>query len=252
MADNESVMSELSLMMTVTGAEELPLLSALKENGVNGAPYTPVEREQPVIRFMQNDEDPQVRLQSGLVRFVFREKKNIVFMLDFIPKILRNRENWVRHGKTWKKIEKVQAWNLFHLVKFVWSDLMTTDHQLPCGLTHDEMTELLDMCQYADAFKQPLTVANQTRLDSMLKELDFNQRSVKAHENYLRKKAKAVRAAQQKSRILELEARRQRCIELENEARRQREEWERELRESQQFEREEGITLDSVRRVLQF
>jgi len=173
-------------------------------------------------------------------------------MLDFIPKILRNRENWVRHGKTWKKIEKVQAWNLFHLVKFVCSDLMTTDHQLPCGLTHDEMTELLDMCQYADAFKQPLTVANQTRLDSMLKELDFNQRSVKAHENYLRKKAKAMRAAQQKSRILELEARRQRCIELENEARRQREEWERELRESQQFEREEGITLDSVRRVLQF
>ena len=179
MADNESVMSELSLMMTVTGAEELPLLSALKENGVNGAPYTPVEREQPVIRFIQNDEDPQVRLQSGLVRFGFREKKNIVFMLDFIPKILRNRENWVRHGKTWKKIEKVQAWNLFHLVKFVWSDLMTTDHQLPCGLTHDEMTELLDMCQYADAFKQPLTVANQTRLDSMLKELDFNQRVVK-------------------------------------------------------------------------
>ena len=105
MADNESVMSELSLMMTVTGAEELPLLSALKENGVNGAPYTPVEREQPVIRFIQNDEDPQVRLQSGLVRFGFREKKNIVFMLDFIPKILRNRENWVRHGKTWKKIE---------------------------------------------------------------------------------------------------------------------------------------------------
>ena len=87
---------------------------------------------------------------------------------------------------------------------------MTTEHRLPRGLSHDEMTDLLDMCEYADAFKEPLKPEQRTRFDNMLKELDFNQRSVKAHETYLRKKARELRAARQKRIELEMEARRRR------------------------------------------
>ena len=49
MSDNESVITEFTLatMETADDPQHLPLLSALKENGENGAPYTPVEREQP-------------------------------------------------------------------------------------------------------------------------------------------------------------------------------------------------------------
>ena len=249
-------MSEFTLVTaTADEPQPLPLLSALRENGVNGAPYTPVEREQPIIRHMQQHSDPQMQLQSGLVCYGFRDKKNIVFMLDFVPKILRNKENWVRFAKTWNKICKVQAWNLYHLVKFVWSDLMTTEHQLPHGLSHEEMTELLDMCQYADQFKQPLKPTVHARLETMLKELDFNYRSIQAHEKFIHKKAVELQVAREKRRRLEMEARRQRCLELEEQARRQREEWERQLRESAQFEREEvavELTVDRVRRRLQF
>ena len=205
--DVESVSDVTSVMET---ANELPLLSALRENRQNGQPYVPVEPERPIVRYMQQHSDPQMQLQSGLVRFGFREKKNVVFMLDFIPKILRNKENWVRFGKTWAKIEKVQAWNLFHMVKFVWCDLLTTEHRLPRDLSHDEMTELLDMCKYADAFKQPLKPEHRVRFDEMLRELDFNQRSIKAQEKYLLQKAKELRAAQRKRIQLEMEARRKR------------------------------------------
>ena len=100
-------------------SDELPLLPALKENGVNGQAYLPVEFERPIMQRMEEHFNPQMQLQSGLVRFAFREKKNVIFMLDFIPKILNHKENWVRFAKTWKRIEKVQAWNLFRLVKFV-------------------------------------------------------------------------------------------------------------------------------------
>ena len=256
MSDNESVITEFTLatMETADDPQHLPLLSALKENGVNGAPYTPVEREQPMIRFMQQHSNPQLQLQSGLIRYGFRQKSNVLFMLDFVRKILRNKENWARFAKTWNKICKVQAWNVYHLIKFVWLDLMTTERQLPRGLSHDEMSELLDMCQYADIFKQPLKPADRARLETMLKELDLNQRSVKAHENFLHKKAAALRATREKRRRVEMETRRQRCLELEEEARRQRQEWERQLQESQQLEREEEweLTIDRVRRRLQF
>ena len=258
MADNVSVYSELTLATTETAEESeqqpLPLLSALRENSVNGAPYTPVESEQPMmVRFMEHA-DPQVRLQSGLVRFGYRDKKQVSFMLDFVPKILRNKENWVRFPKTWKKICKVQAWNLYHLVKFVWSDVFTTTHQLPHGLTHDQMHEFLDMCNYADEFKTPLKVTDRTRLESMLKELDFNQRSIKAYETFVHKKALEIRVAKERRKRVEMEARRQRCLELEQQARRQREQWERQLRESEQFERNERATLsvEQVRRRLEF
>jgi len=256
MSDTESVITEFTLATATVDDEPLPLLSALRENGVNGAPYTPVEREQPMMRRMQQDPNPQVQLQSGLVRFEFREKKNILFMLDFVPKILRNKENWVRFAKTWQKICKVQAWNLYQLVKFVWSDLMTTSHQLPQGLTHDEMNELLDMCGYADQFKQPLKPSHRQSLETMLRQLDFNQRSIQAHEKFLHKKAAEVRVARERRRRLEIETRRQRCLELEEQARRQREEWERQLRESEQLERQETaapqLTIERVRRRLQF
>ena len=85
------------------------------------------------------------------------------------------------------RIERVQAWNLFHLVKFVWSDLFNTDHALPCGLTHDELIELLDICEYADTPKRHISSQRRERFRDMCVQLDFNQRSVKAHEMYLRK-----------------------------------------------------------------
>jgi len=254
MSDTESAITEFTLATATQEEEPLPLLSALRENGVNGAPYTPVEREQPMMRRMQQNPNPQVQLQSGLVRYEFRDKNNVLFMLDFVPKILRNKENWVRFGKTWQKICKVQAWNLYHLVKLVWSDLMTTTHQLPQGLTHEEMTELLDMCGYAYEFKTPLKVADRTRLETMLKELDFNQRSIKAYQAFIHKKAIEIRVAKERRKRVEMEARRQRCLELEQQARRQREQWERQLRQSEQFERNERPTLsvEQVRRRLEF
>jgi len=256
MADNVSVYSELTLATTETAeeSEPLPLLSALRENGVNGAPYTPVESEQPmIVRFMEHA-DPQVRIQSGLVRFGYRDKNSVLFMLDFVPKILRNKENWVRLKKTWEKICKIQAFNLFHLLKFVWSDVLTVEHALPRNLSHGEMEQLIDMCEYADAFKKPLKPKLRQRFDDMLRQLDFNQRSVKAYEKFIHKRAMEIRAAKQKRRRLEMEARRQRCLELETEARRQREEWERQLRESTQLEqqRDDAVTLERVRRRLQF
>ena len=253
MADNVSVISEFTLATTETAEESqpLPLLSALRENSVNGAPYTPVEIERPMIQYMQNHADPQMRFQSGLVRFGFQDKRNVLFMLDFVPKILRNKENWVRFKKTWQKICKVQAWNLFSMLKFVWSDLLTVEHALPRDLSHQEMSEMIDMCEYADASKEPLKPNHRQRCDDMLRQLDFNQRSVKAHEKFLHKKAMEMRSARERRKRLEMEARRQRCLELEEQARRQREQWERQLRASEQLEREE-LTVERVRRRLQF
>jgi len=66
-------------------SDELPLLPALKENGVNGQAYLPVEFERPIMQRMEEHSNPQMQLQSGLIRFGFREKKNVLFMLDFIP-----------------------------------------------------------------------------------------------------------------------------------------------------------------------
>ena len=255
MSDTESAITEFTLATATLEEEPLPLLSALRENGVNGAPYTPVEREQPMMCRMQQDPNPQVQLQSGLVRYEFRAKKNVLFMLDFVPKILRNKENWVRFAKTWEKICKVQAWNLYHVIQFVWSDLMTTTHQLPHGLTHDEMTEFLDMWEYADEFKKPMKPALRSRLETMVKELDINQRSIQAYEKFLHKKAMEVRIAREKRKRLEMETRRQRYLELEEQARRQRDELERQLRESEQFERQNSdaqLTIERVRRRLQF
>jgi len=115
------------------------------------------------------------------------------------------------------------------MVKFVWNDLLTTEHRLPRGLSHDEMSQLFDMCEYADAFKEPLKPEQRARFDKMIADLDFNWRSVKAHEAYLRKKAAALRAAQQKRMQLEMEARRQR-----------------------EEEEQQEITVDCVRRVFHF
>ena len=242
MSDNESVVTELT---TTDENETLPLLSALKENGGNGQPYVPVEREQPVMRFMQGHADPQMRMQSGLIRFGFENKGNVLFMLNFIPKIHGHKENWVRFRKTWTKIEKVQAWNLFQMLRFVWVDLFNPEHCLPRNLSHDEMTELIDMCEHVDTFKRHYNPKHCARFEEMLKELDFNQRSVKTHETFLRQKAKDLKAARQKRVTAELEAKRKRCMELEEEARRQRQEWERQLQESQQQMEREETTVDS-------
>lgn len=64
--DVESVSSATSVTET---ANELPLLSALRENGQDGQPYVPVEPERPIVRYMQQHSNPQMQLQSGLVRF---------------------------------------------------------------------------------------------------------------------------------------------------------------------------------------
>ena len=75
----------------------------------------------------------------------------------------------------------------------------------------------------------------------MLRELDFNQRSIKAQEKYLLQKAKELRAAQRKRIQLEMEARRKR----------EEEEWQRQQEEWDRFERVE-ISMSSVRRLLRF
>ena len=146
MSDTESVTSE-TLSETLSELDKLPLLPALKENGVNGQAYLPVEFERPIIQRMEEHEDPQVQLQSGLIRFSFVRKENVLFMLDFIPKILKSKEDWTQSRKTWRKITRVQAWNLFKMLKFVWNDLLTTEHRLPRGLTHEEMEALIDVCE---------------------------------------------------------------------------------------------------------
>jgi len=167
-------------MEPVNEKNELPLLPPLRGNGATGQPYVPVEPEQTLMAYLDDHPDPQLQMQSGLTRFSFVDKENALYMLDFVPKILHNKENWTKSRRTWLKIEKVQAWNIYHLLQFVWSDMFNKNYALPCGLSHDELTELIDLCEYADTFKRHFSSRRRERFKDMLEQLDFFQRSAKS------------------------------------------------------------------------